>query len=432
MSLWVMAGVASVTATTQVNSSTKVYIDDRTVTCNSAPNLFRMFTAWQSWSQSVGLVESVSKTRVATARPAMAVVAGRFFEGGVVQPAVKVLGAVSACARRALHSAETARLAEAKKVIRLLACCHFLLDNHLRCVRQFAISKANFGWVSRSPTWAMSHRLFTASFVSSRRVRYSSPWIRALFLGGNLHLDVVWVTRLVAAILRFRLRSGALPSWSGKRGSCAACLRQWMAVKGFTELHPWAWFHEYAHVKVDLAGRVTAQSVGSRVGLRQHNIRQGWRAWIFQRWLGSGRHELLRLPQLSCEDFRSLELDNTRKWILSAAPAASVALGATFSPGHWSVLSPPSDQSSLCVWGCGNVGFWDHICWSCPCRPASAPQRPVCPLLARFGWVTKDSSRFPDQISQVRNWLAVSYSYFAVHFRGWQQLQSGRSSGIKF
>ena len=130
MSLWVMAGVASVTATTQVNSSTKVYIDDRTVTCNSASNLFRMFTAWQSWSQSVGLVESVSKTRVAAARPAMAVVARRFFEGGVVQPAVKVLGAVSACARRALHSAEAARLAEAKKVIRLLACCHFLLDNH--------------------------------------------------------------------------------------------------------------------------------------------------------------------------------------------------------------------------------------------------------------------------------------------------------------
>eukprot|EP00434_Breviolum_minutum_P007967 symbB.v1.2.007026.t1/scaffold428.1/size206322/1 len=269
------------------DAASPVYIDDRTVTCNSASNLFRMFTAWQSWSQSVGLVESVSKTRVAAARPAMAVVAGRFFEGGVVQPAVKVLGAVSACARRALHSAEAARLAEAKKVIRLLACCHFLLDNHLRCVRQFAISKANFGWVSRSPTWAMSHRLFTASFV-------------------------VWVTRLVAAILRFRLRSGALPSWSGKRGSCAACLRQWMAVKGFTELHPWTWFHEYAHVKVDLAGRVTAQSVGSRVGLCQHNVRQGWRAWVFQRWLGSGRHELLRLPQLSC--------DNTRNWILSAAP----------------------------------------------------------------------------------------------------------------
>lgn len=38
--------------------------------------------------------------------------------------------------------------------------------------------------------------LFTATFVAARRVRYSSPWLRALFLGCNLHLDVVWVTRL--------------------------------------------------------------------------------------------------------------------------------------------------------------------------------------------------------------------------------------------
>lgn len=84
--------------------------------------------------------------------------------------------------------------------------------------------------------------LFTATFVAARRVRYSSPWLRALFLGGNLHLDVVWATRLVSAVLRFRLRSGALPSWVGKRGSCAACLRRRMAVKGFVELFgvvPW-------------------------------------------------------------------------------------------------------------------------------------------------------------------------------------------------
>ena len=60
---------------------------------------------------------------------------------------------------------------------------------------------------------------------------------------------------------------------------------------------------------------------------------------------------LEQLPQLSCEDFRSLELDNTRNWILSAAPAASVALGATFSPGHWSVLSPSVDQSSKVACG---------------------------------------------------------------------------------
>ena len=244
MSLWVMAGVMAVQNTTQVREfSTKVYIDDRTVTGRSAPDLFQVYTAWQSWSQSVGLVESVSKTRVAAARPSNAAVAGQFFAEGVVHPAVKVLGAVSACARRALHADELRRLADAKRVIRLIGCCRFLLGNHLRCVRQFAISKANFGWVSRSPNWGVSHSLFTATFVAACRVRYSSPWLRALFLGGNLHLDVVWVTRLVAAVLRFRLRSGALPSWVGKRGSCAACLRRWMSDKGFVERRPWVWFH---------------------------------------------------------------------------------------------------------------------------------------------------------------------------------------------
>ena len=71
-------------------------------------------------------------------------VAGRFFDPGVVQPAVRVLGAVSACVRRAraLHADELRRLADAKRVIRLLGCCRFLLGNHLRCVRQFAIAKA--------------------------------------------------------------------------------------------------------------------------------------------------------------------------------------------------------------------------------------------------------------------------------------------------
>ena len=174
MSLWVMAGVQAIRNTTQVlDSSTKVYIDDRTVTASSAPVLFRLYTAWQSWSQSVGLVESVSKTRVAAARSSNAVVAGRFFDPGVVQPAVRVLGAVSACVRRALHADELRRLADAKRVIRLLGCCSFLLGNHLRCVRQFAIAKACYGWVVRAPTWSVSQNLFTATFVAARRVRYT-------------------------------------------------------------------------------------------------------------------------------------------------------------------------------------------------------------------------------------------------------------------
>ena len=72
---------------------------------------------------------------------------------------------------------------------------------------------------------------------------------------------------------------------------------------------------------------LSGHNVDCHIGLAQHNVRQGWRAWVFQRWLGSGRHELLRLPQLSADSFRALDITNVRNWILSAAPAASVGLG---------------------------------------------------------------------------------------------------------
>ena len=71
------------------------------------------------------------------------------------------------------------------------------------------------GWVfARGPTWTVASSLWATFWVSTRRVRYSSPWLRALFLGGSLHLDIAWVTRLVAAVLRPSL---------GLASSCCFC-----------------------------------------------------------------------------------------------------------------------------------------------------------------------------------------------------------------
>ena len=53
----------------------------------------------------------------------------------------------------------------------------------------------------------LSLNLFGLLFGSQLAVSGSSPWLHALFLRGSLHLDVTWVTRLVAAVLRARFRS---------------------------------------------------------------------------------------------------------------------------------------------------------------------------------------------------------------------------------
>ena len=77
-----------------------------------------------------------------------------------------------------------------------------------------------------------------------------------------MRLDVVWVTRLVASVLRYRLRRVSPPLWGRKPGTCAGAFRRWLQHKGFEEVRdcPWVWVHAYAGVTVDLACRTSARS----------------------------------------------------------------------------------------------------------------------------------------------------------------------------
>ena len=110
------------------------------------------------------------------------------------------------------------------------------------------------------------------------------------------------------------------------------------------------------------------------IGLAQHNVREGWRAWVWKKYSQCGRHEVQSLP-VSDQTFPSLDIKNTRSWILSSPVAATVGLGATFSPGTYSRI-PSSSRSSACPWGCGGVGFWEHITWECPYRLGPFPPKP--------------------------------------------------------
>ena len=95
--------------------------------------------------------------------------------------------------------------------------------------------------------------------------------------GGSLHLDVTWVTRLVAAVLRARFRS-CDPSWSNHGGTCSGALRSWFRSHDFTSVRPWVWRHPVASVEVDLSVRPGPKMLEPLIGLAQHNVREGWRA----------------------------------------------------------------------------------------------------------------------------------------------------------
>ena len=48
-----------------------------------------------------------------------------------------------------------------------------------------------------------------------------------------------------------------------------------------------------ANVIVDLASQPISVNIGPLTGLASYNCRQGWRSWVFQQWLESGRRELI-------------------------------------------------------------------------------------------------------------------------------------------
>ena len=200
-----------------------------------------------------------------------------------------------------------------------------------------------------------------ATLVPAQAALHNAATLRSLFLGGNLHLNIVWATRLLSAICRFHLSKGRLPVWTLASGTASKSLRTWMKDKGFAEHghRPWVWSHSGAEVVVDLSPLPQRESLKNVIGAASYACRQGWRAWIFGKWLSSGRHDVSALPPLSASTFRALRVDDVRSWICSSAPAAAVALGAIFA-GNWSRVAE-SGHSPLCPSGCGG------------CRPAHAP-----------------------------------------------------------
>ena len=108
----------------------------------------------------------------------------RYFDPYRVSPTIRVLGAVSCSVRRAYSRAEEVRRFEAtRKCARQLGCCGLSLPLQLRYLRQFSLSKVNFGWVARAPSWTSCEQLWSCFWASVRRCRYRSPWLRCLFLG---------------------------------------------------------------------------------------------------------------------------------------------------------------------------------------------------------------------------------------------------------
>ena len=169
-------------------------------------------------------------------------------------------------------------------------------------------------------------------------------------------------------------------------------LDEWLLGRGWVRHAVWHWKHHLAQVELVLSPR--GLRTKEAVGQAQHAVREAWRAWVALKWEASERHELRNLD-VGWHRLRLIQWDDTRKWADSCAEAATVSLGATFSPAHWAVINqrdrPQLPQSEE--------------------RP-SRLRRPRNPLLARFGWSCRSDDRAT--VKATREWL------MAVQCELWQ------------
>ena len=292
----------------------------------------------------------------------------------MISPAVRVLGAVSWSGRRQLHCIEKDRIDAAKATARLLGCCGFLLPSQLSYLKQFALPKANYGWVARVPP-GLSLNLSGLPFGSQLAV--SGTPVRGCVLFS-------W---------------GVACTWMSL-GSLAWWLRSFVLASGLVTLPG-----------LIMVGLVPALCVpGSVLTISRPSVLSGVILLLLSRstflfvlvpkcWsllsvllntmfgkaggFGFGKNipnvaGMRSTPFLSLIKTFFLWMSKTLSWILCSPSAATVGLSA-FSPGTCSRI-PSSSCSSTCLCGCGNVGFWEHITWECLCRLGPFPPKPSCPL----------------------------------------------------
>ena len=202
--------------------------------------------------------------------------------------------------------------------------------------------------------------------------------LRAMVMGGHCHLDIVAAIQLMRVVVA--LRKAGLAAWDDPKGSAVSALRAWMLEHGWVVHTEWTWSaHNFADLGVDLT---QADSVVFTVVA--HRLRMGWRWWTWGRFLRYGRHECgelnFSLRDLHCVDFRYM-----RAWAERTRGVRSAFLGSVLSPACFRLPGRHS-FSDRCVWGCGALGTWEHLAWTCPDRPSSIP-KPDHTMTARFGWI---------------------------------------------
>lgn len=110
---------------------------------------------------------------------------------------------------------------------------------------------------------------------------------------------------------------------------------------------------------------------------------------MFVCFLSQNRHDNVDM-YVSIDNFLQFDFARMRSFLDGDSTYRSVLLRAVRSPAVFQSLGS-QDFPTQCVWGCGQLGSWNHCTWFCPNRPNDLSP-PLDPVARRFGWFHRNEN----------------------------------------
>ena len=179
-------------------------MDDRTFVERTPDTLLDRKQAWEQWSIAHHLKENASKAQVSAAtaekqEELREAVLQRGLPEEIISPTLEVLGGSTPGygANTVYTKKERSRLTEATTIAHTIAVAPLPTARKRRYQKMFAISKANYGWITKAPNQTMLHPMQRAINRHTRHAR-ANPMLSQILetdleLSAKIHIRTFMV-----------------------------------------------------------------------------------------------------------------------------------------------------------------------------------------------------------------------------------------------
>ena len=298
---------------------------DRTFIARSPETLVQHVQSWHDWSQTVGLSESTAKTQfTASTRQARSRLTALVPAPATVQSDFEVLGCCAQVTGRQNSKTEDKGILAARRTLLLIGNLRWPFERFLKVVHGHAISKCLYGWMARTPTQKASWRIWADIRRAQRVHQWANRFLRAILYGGNGNLDCLSGTNLLRIVAKMMLVGQT--TWSDRRctGTPLWSLDHWFSNHGNASDAPYVWKSEHEKFTVNLNRMTVCEA--------RHAARMGWRWYMWQRFLQSGRHECPEVHELCVDRFANFDFTKIRTEAATRPAYRALVTGAMLSP----------------------------------------------------------------------------------------------------